>query len=63
MLDRRVTRLEGMAPPRRQEGPSAAAVILNRIAALKGISGTRDLSPDEQREYEGLWAALGGRPC
>jgi hypothetical protein len=63
MLDRRVTRLEGLAPPPRREGPSAAAVMLDRIAALKWLSGTRDLSPDEQREYEGLWAALRSRLC
>jgi hypothetical protein len=55
MLDRRVTRLERIAPPPRREGPSAAAVMLNRVAALQGRA---NLTPEEQRELGWLWSTL-----
>jgi hypothetical protein len=55
MLDRRVTRLERIAPPARREGPSVAAVMLDRVAALQGRA---NLTTEEQRELSGLWSNL-----
>jgi hypothetical protein len=63
MLEKRITRLEEAAPPPpRKPGPSAAAIMLDRVAALKWLSGTRDLTPNERREQDDLWATLKGAP-
>lgn len=61
MLEKRIARLEEAAPPPPPPpGPSAATIMLDRVAALKWLSGTRDLTPNERREQDGLWATLMG---
>lgn len=64
MLEKRITRLEEAAPhPRRDGRDQQVVTMLNRLAALKWASGARGLTPDEQHEYDGLWAALGAGSC
>lgn len=66
MLKKRINRLEGRAPaPITGSGNDdrEAIRVLDRVASLKWLSGTRQLTADEQREYAGLWQALRGSPC
>jgi len=63
MLSKRISRLEKMAPAPADHGDAVVRGMLNRLATLKWLSGTRDLTPDEQSEYAGLWKTLGGQPC
>ena len=55
MLEKRIAQLERSAPPQREPGPSAAAIMLNRVAILKGRS---DLTNEEQSELDELWETL-----
>lgn len=55
MLGKRIKRLENWATPQREPGPSAATIMLNRVAVLKGRS---DLTNEEQSELDELWETL-----